>query len=556
MTRYTLLSSNRSEGRNSQESRQSQERDLEDPDALYKPPSLTDSQRQLVGLLVFVWMFFLYVTLRFMVSDNNAAILPDLLTRILEAIAILGPENCHLSIVESGTTDNSRRLLEFTAKFLKDHNARLDLSQANVKHSKQDPATNTTTSESVDDSLRKIEFTLVTLGASDRSAHEDSNAYWSRLRKRVLEPLTLSTSQAISGAPPRPPFDRVVFIQEALTCADDILEMVYQSHLQDAEMTCGMTWLSVDQEKSDLSLKTGQALRDILGVPLAVPLNSMSTDKDTMHRFQMRQPFQVTCCDWRQGAVIRADILMQQEQQQQQQQQREQPPSSEELSCVGQDVALQLCAQISQWRNTSVASANPSPPHSASQELPPPSSDGMSDTIEKQGDQSGVEASRIVIVPQVVWVPGEKEYELLETLDAEGQWSRTDQEHRDDIEERLIRATYQHTYGYRKSAKHYKYVAPRPAVETGNGDNGPKEDNAGNAKQTQQHQNKGDKSDILQQVQTAGTYEHSVESRLARSKVTFGVQDIEQDNVIKATKAQVATWRLGSLCPQQVPKAL
>ncbi|KAG0236544.1 hypothetical protein BGW42_003199 [Actinomortierella wolfii] len=457
--------------------------------------------------------------LALLVTDNNAAILPDLLTRILEAIAILGPENCHLSIVESGTTDNSRSLLEFTAKFLKDHNARLDLSQANVKHSKQDPATNTTTSESVDDSLRKIEFTLVTLGASDRSAHEDSNAYWSRLRTRVLEPLTLSTSQAISGAPPRPPFDRVVFIQEALTCADDILEMVYQN---------------------------------ILGVPLAVPLKSMSTDKDTMHRFQMRQPFQVTCCDWRQGAVIRADILMQQ----QQQQQREQPPSSEELSCVGQDVALQLCAQISQWRNTSVASENPSPSHSASQELPPPSSDSTSDAIEKQGDQSGVEAPRIVVVPQVVWVPGEKEYGLLETLDAEGQWSRTDQEHRDDIEERLIRATYQHTYGYRKSAKHYKYVAPRPAVETGNGDNGPKEDNAGNAKQTQQHQNKGDKSDILQQVQTAGTYEHSVESRLARSKVTFGVQDIEQDNVIKATKAQVATWRLGSLCPQQVPKAL
>ncbi|KAG0269314.1 capsular associated protein [Actinomortierella ambigua] len=611
MSRYTLLASNAAGSNNSQdlhlEPRDSQERDPEDLREPYKAPALTDSQRQLIGLLVFIWMFFLYVTLRFMeatslgyrpsllattnilldtpdlyhdltmpllemanrtklitrrcgtralaphllsfldpgqlltvqcpppsspsstpgedtdqvnsdgqrqrgaciakdliaqqqdhrlspsslltaqppppafppryllallVTNNAARILPDLLTRILEVMAILGPENCHLSIVESGTTDNSRDLLEFAAKFLTEHNARLDASHSNTKHQRQDPAI--APEQLVEDAMRKIEFTLVTLGAHDRSADEDSNAYWSRLRKRVLEPLTSSPANlvALPGTPSWPQFNSVVFVQEALTCADDILEMIYQSHLQDADMTCGMTWMmSPRKEPPVFTLKTGQSPRDILGAPLTVPLKSMSADKDTMDMFEMRHPFQASCCDWRQGAVVRAEILMQQAPKEE---------ASEASKCEDHvDVDLAFC---------------------------------------------------------------EQEYEMLETLDAEGLWSKTDQEHRDEIETRLIRASHQHTYGYRKSAAHYEYAA-RPSAESVDEEGDPKGDDIdGGEQQQQQEQQSEDTSPPLTQI--AG-------SRLLRSKVAFGAQDIEQGNAVKAKKEQIMTWRASSLCPNK-----
>ncbi|KAF9168580.1 capsular associated protein [Actinomortierella ambigua] len=657
MSRYTLLASNTAGGNNSQdlhlEPRDSQERDPEDLREPYKAPALTDSQRQLIGLLVFEATSLGYrpsllattnilldtpdlyhdlsmpllemanrtklitrrcgtralaphllsfldpgqlltvqcpppsspsstpgedtdqvnsdgqrqrgaciakdliaqqqdhrlspsslltaqppppafpprYLLALLVTNNAARILPDLLTRILEVMAILGPENCHLSIVESGTTDNSRDLLEFAAKFLTEHNARLDASHSNTKHQRQDPAI--APEQLVEDAMRKIEFTLVTLGAHDRSADEDSNAYWSRLRKRVLEPLTSSPANpvALPGTPSWPQFNSVVFVQEALTCADDILEMIYQSHLQDADMTCGMTWMmSPRKEPPVFTLKTGQSPRDILGAPLTVPLKSMSADKDTMDMFEMRHPFQASCCDWRQGAVVRAEILMQQAPKEE---------ASEALKCEDHvDVDLAFCDQLSLWHKAQASAQLSSPPSPSSPSALQTDAD-LGHTTENQtnnaSDSEGEEGiPRVVIIPQAVWVPGEQEYEMLETLDAEGLWSKTDQEHRDEIETRLIRASHQHTYGYRKSAAHYEYAA-RPSAESVDEEGDPKGDDVdGGEQQQQQEQQSEDTSPPLTQI--AG-------SRLLRSKVAFGAQDIEQGNAVKAKKEQIMTWR-------------
>ncbi|KAF9976628.1 hypothetical protein BGZ73_008167 [Actinomortierella ambigua] len=385
-------------------------------------------------------------------------------------------------------------------------------------HRREDPSI--ASEQPVEDSVRRVEFTLVTLGANDRPAGEDSNEYWSRLRRRVLEPLTSSSGNPVasSGSHPRPRFDNIVFVQESLTCADDILEMIYQSHLQDTDMTCGMTWVaSQNKESPELTLKTGQTPRDILGVPLAVPLKSMSADKDTLSTFQMRHPFQASCCDWRQGAVVRAEILMQQ------------PSKTGGSTCEGRDnIDLEFCDQIALWRQAQ-----------ASAQHVPQTDAGSGRSIEKHvnaldsGDEEKV--TRIVIVPQAVWVPREQEYEMLETLDAEGLWSKTDQEHRDEIETRLIRASHQRTYGYRKSAAHYEYVA-RPAAEPVNEE--------GEAEEQQQLSEQQKENSMLPPIQ-------AVESRLVRSKVAFGAQDIEQGNAIKAKKEQIVTWRASRLCPNK-----
>ncbi|KAG0364859.1 hypothetical protein BGX24_004431, partial [Mortierella sp. AD032] len=57
-----------------------------------------------------------------LVLQDSETILPDILTRVLETISILGPDNCHLSIVDHASADNTKTMLDKLKEFLDMYN--------------------------------------------------------------------------------------------------------------------------------------------------------------------------------------------------------------------------------------------------------------------------------------------------------------------------------------------------------------------------------------------------------------------------------------------------
>ncbi|KAG0280157.1 capsular associated protein [Linnemannia gamsii] len=197
-----------------------------------------------------------------LILQDSETILPDVLTRILETISILGPDNCHLSVVNHASTDATKEMLHLLKEFLDMYNrgdiqmlGSLTSSSVEKRADGVDPKVERGVRGGQDKEGKKgkdekkqrkqyMSYTITTMTARDTSVENVA-----RIKDLALDPLlaaaSTSTDIVTTGSSDEDSangvaFDRIVLMDPVVTCAEDLLELIFQSLLQDADVTCGM----------------------------------------------------------------------------------------------------------------------------------------------------------------------------------------------------------------------------------------------------------------------------------------------------------------------------
>ncbi|KAL9584310.1 MAG: hypothetical protein Q9203_004710 [Teloschistes exilis] len=134
-------------------------------------------------------------------------ILPRLMGSIVEAMQILGPRNCALSIVEGQSTDGTYEVLLSLRRELEKLDTTYFFTTSDVYPPKGSPIASRV-------------------------------AALAELRNLALQPLIDSSGG--KGAASHE--TTVLFISDVSICTDDILELIYQRSVLGADMTCAMDW--------------------------------------------------------------------------------------------------------------------------------------------------------------------------------------------------------------------------------------------------------------------------------------------------------------------------
>ncbi|KAK8874042.1 glycosyltransferase family 69 protein [Apiospora arundinis] len=142
-------------------------------------------------------------------------LLPQLLGSVVEAIRLLGPEQCALSIIEGNSEDGTQDVLAALQREL----VKLMGDRVHI-----------VLGDSIDP---------VSLGSP-------GGARFSRLaalRNMALQPLVQHPERYAGDA-------TVIFINDVAICTEDILELMHQRRVLRADMTCAMDWMIGDDGRS------------------------------------------------------------------------------------------------------------------------------------------------------------------------------------------------------------------------------------------------------------------------------------------------------------------
>ena len=155
---------------------------------------------------------------------HSIGVVPRLLGSVVEAIKLLGPATCALSIVEGNSEDDGTYEV---LRALRPEMERLGIAYYALQSSAIDPA------------------------AGDRIAK------LAQLRNMALLPLispssvpasALSSSSSSTTWPTGSASTSIIFLNDVAPCVTDILELVHQRLFQSAHMTCGMDWTYVGRD--------------------------------------------------------------------------------------------------------------------------------------------------------------------------------------------------------------------------------------------------------------------------------------------------------------------
>ena len=202
-----------------------------------------------------------------------AAVLPQLLSSIVQAIYFLGPSDCVLSITEGRSSDGTREMLRAL---------RPDLESLGVWY----------TLESSDiDPLAKGGDRVVALA---------------ELRNQALAPLLQNPDAFDSNT-------TIVFINDVSLCAEDILELLHQRIHQSAHMTCGMDWSYGGDFFYDVWISRQMNGDLFFEIPQSggweYADNPFWNDENTRQRLYEGRSFQVFSC-WNGATAFTAKPLM------------------------------------------------------------------------------------------------------------------------------------------------------------------------------------------------------------------------------------------------------
>lgn len=134
---------------------------------------------------------------------QSIQILEQLLSSIVQATNFLGPENCVVSIVEGRSTDGTYETLNSLQKELQ--------------------------------SLG-VQYYLQCVDIDPTSPDGDRILALAQLRNYALLPL-------IANPKEYDPDTRIIFINDVALCTEDILELLHQGVVLDADMTCAFDWI-------------------------------------------------------------------------------------------------------------------------------------------------------------------------------------------------------------------------------------------------------------------------------------------------------------------------
>lgn len=198
-----------------------------------------------------------------------AGILPRLTASILETVRFLGPEYCHLSIVEGNSTDGTSDMLQALHKDAKD----LGLA-----------------------------YTLVQSHLDPKNETHDRIETLAQLRNLALAPLLQDPSNFDSAE------TTIIFINDISPCANDILELIHQRRIQGADMTCPMDF-SDDGLFYDIWVARSMTGDIFFNIPPSglwtFAKNLLWDDPERKRRLEAHKPFQVFAC-WNGMATMSA----------------------------------------------------------------------------------------------------------------------------------------------------------------------------------------------------------------------------------------------------------
>ncbi|KAG0052167.1 capsular associated protein [Gryganskiella cystojenkinii] len=474
--------------------------------------------------------------LLFLLVQDAESVLPDLLTRIMDAIAVLGPENVQLSIVDEGSQDATGAMLSLFGKVLdKLNEGQLDFL-SNGDQKKDDGAKccekkkyglhdESTTSKTK--SRGHLAYTISTV-----PSRQSSPETMARIQQIGLEPLLRTTSKPQTERERQELFDRIVFLNPVVTCAEDILELVYQSHLQDADLTCGMDIRMPIESTAEFPGKDrgghvaqfvfdDSVTRDITGRQLHVDgIFPETVDEESRSRFQKRLPFQVESC-WSSIVVAKASAVLKyirpstSSSTTGDKDQQEKSDSST-VPCLF-DHRASFCEQL--WSPWSSSESTPS-------------------TIKDSGG-----LAKIVVLPSILFASSAKMYTRLGLFNGWGLWSKTEKQYQDDQVNKIKAAIRQPVYGYKPSTSSYGYI---PRVEEDDVNNGDNVDLQNISDETYINESNNDDTTLDRTIAEGKLSEPVVSllrERLEEIDAVFGVQDIEGSMLLKQKTERIQEWR-------------
>ncbi|KAF9531154.1 CAP59-like protein [Crepidotus variabilis] len=194
---------------------------------------------------------------------NSFDIIPDLFSTLFRLSSILGFPNVFVSIYENGSTDQTKALLR------------------------------------IFDALTKSVGMRVTIRISTRTrgAFNHRIEYLAEVRNSAFVPLHELRDEEGEY------FDSIVFMNDILPCVDDLLELIYQSRLNNAGITCAADYMYHQDLQAPVFYDNWVA-RDINGTALEnAPFERVFRDKESSGRWQRHLPVQVQSC-WNGVAVL------------------------------------------------------------------------------------------------------------------------------------------------------------------------------------------------------------------------------------------------------------
>ncbi|THU88363.1 hypothetical protein K435DRAFT_680009 [Dendrothele bispora CBS 962.96] len=226
----------------------------EDPDAYLNPPLNRALHPKEPGNHKYFFAINLY---------NSFDIIPDLFSTLFRVASILGYQNVFVSIYENGSTDQTKALLR------------------------------------IYDALTRAVGMRVTIRTSmrTRGAFNHRIEYLAEVRNAAFVPLhELRDSQGEY-------FDTIIFMNDILPCVDDLLELIYQSRLNSAGITCAADYM-YHQDLGAPVFYDNWVARDINGTALEnAPFEMIFHHPESQERFQQHLPVQVQSC-WNGIAVL------------------------------------------------------------------------------------------------------------------------------------------------------------------------------------------------------------------------------------------------------------
>ncbi len=188
---------------------------------------------------------------------NNEGILSNWLYQLTLFINHIGPSRISVSIHESGSTDGTKKFLEDASK--------LFISLGINFHISTSPDHKT-------DQMHRIDFLAMQ-------------------RNKALQPILTKNHT------------HILFLNDVLYCHSDLLELMIQSLLNDADMVSGMDY---DLPFISPSFYDTWVARDINGLQFTKnPFDYVTTHKKTLYNIQEGYPAQAMCV-WNGVAVLKA----------------------------------------------------------------------------------------------------------------------------------------------------------------------------------------------------------------------------------------------------------
>ncbi|KAL6052088.1 Glycosyltransferase family 69 protein [Balamuthia mandrillaris] len=200
---------------------------------------------------------------------DSAHLIPSMVMQLTSFVRMLGPERFFVSIYESGSNDQTVELLRKWGELLR---------KLGIAH-----------------------FFAHGNNVSRKHGEHRIN-FLAMVRNLALAPL-----RSHQHSPANHRYDRIIFSNDVVFCASDVLEMLHQSYLQKADMTCAIDY-NFDTVPGFYDTWVG---RDINGDGFQrEPVNGFVQHAESNLLLQKGLPFQVSCC-WNGLVVLRAEPFYQ-----------------------------------------------------------------------------------------------------------------------------------------------------------------------------------------------------------------------------------------------------